>query len=194
MTSKSKIYLLVFIALFTLANSKAVAQKTSISLEIDPATFIFKGYSAHLRIAPGGTEHLLLGAGVYAMDMPSFLVDLNKNNKGLGWNVRLNMGAGLFGEYHFKEVNRKSFVGLQTSLQEFKIANDSVDDEEKFSNLLLMAYTGYTFKPFDFNLYVKPWAGIGYASKISGETNLGELDYDLAPVTMFLTLHVGYTF
>ncbi len=194
MTTKSKIFILTIFAFFSLLNIEAVAQETSFSLEIDPATFAFKGYSAHLRVAPAGTQHLLVGAGVYAMDMPSFLVDLNKNNKGQDWNVRINLGTGLFGEYHFKEVNRKSFVGLQTSFQQFKIGNNSVDGEEKFSNLLLMAYTGYTIKPFDINLYVKPWAGIGYTSKISGETSIGELNYDLAPLTMFLTLHIGYTF
>ena len=194
MTTISKFFVFIFMVIAIGLSSNLSAQRTSVSLEIDPATFAFKGYSVHLRISPAGTDHLLVGAGVYAMDMPSFLVDLNKNNKGLGWNVRLNLGAGLFGEYHFKEVNRKTFAGLQASIQQFEIGNDSTDNEGKFSNLLMMGYAGYTLKPFDFDLYIKPWAGIGYTSKISGETALGDLNYDVAPVTVFLTIHLGYTF
>jgi hypothetical protein len=194
MTTNSKFIVFAFLTFCIFFNSNLAAQRTSVSLEIDPATFAFNGYSAHLRVAPAGTDHLLVGAGVYAMDMPSFLVNLNKNNKDLGWNVRLNLGTGLFGEYHFKEVNRKAFAGFQVSIQEFKISNESLENEEQFSNLLFMAYSGYTFKPFDFNFYIKPWAGIGYTSKVSGKTVLGDLDYDIAPITMFFTLHLGYTF
>ncbi len=186
--------LIAFLLLCSLLTAEVSAQKTSISLEIDPATFAFKGYSAHIRVAPASSKHFLLGAGIYAMEMPAFMVDLNSKNKGKGWEVRLNRGVGLFGEYHFQEVNRKWFTGVQTGIQEFRIGNTAGENEESFSNLLFMGYTGYTFKPFDFNLYFKPWAGVGYTSKISGETRVGDLEYDVAPMTFFLTLHVGYTF
>ena len=57
-----------------------------------------------------------------------------------------------------------------------------------------MTYGGYTWQPFDFSFYIKPWAGIGYTSKISGTNNLGNSEYDIAPIMMFATLHLGYTF
>lgn len=168
--------------------------KTEYSIEIDPFTFAFKGYGVHLRLQPKNSEHLLMGIGAYAMDMPDALVDFNKNNKGKGWNVRLNQGYGLFGEHHFSEVNKKWFVGAQIGIQEYKIENETVEGSEKFTNILAMGYFGYTIKPFKNNLYLKPWAGIGYTSKISGNNKLGALEYDIAPITMFVTLHIGYTF
>jgi len=174
--------------------SKQQENKTEFSVEIDPATFVFNGYSLHLKIKPKNSEHLLLGIGAYAMDMPSVMVDFNKNNKDKGWNVRLNQGLGFFAEHHFKEVNKKWFIGTQVSLQEYKIGNETISESEKFTNILTMGYVGYTIKPFNNNLYIKPWAGIGYSSKITGETALGDLEYDNSPITMFATLHVGYTF
>ena len=42
--------------------------------------------------------------------------------------------------------------------------------------------------------YIKPWAGIGYTSKIAGTNQLEGKEYNIAPITMFATLHVGYTF
>jgi len=170
------------------------ANKTEISVEIDPATFAFSGYGFHLRLKPKNSEHFLIGIGAYAMDMPDVLVDFNKNNKEKGWDVRLNQGYGLFGEYHFSAVNKKWFVGTQLSLQEYKIENESIEGSEKFSNILIMAYTGYTWKLFNSNFYIKPWAGVGYTSKVSGNNTLGSLEYDISPIMMFATLHIGYTF
>jgi len=155
--------------------------KTEFSVEIDPATFAFGGYSLHLKIKPKNSEHLLLGIGAYAMDMPNVLVDFNPKNKAKGWDVRLNQGLGFFTEHHFTEVNKKWFIGTQLSIQEYKIENETISGNEKFTNLLTMAYVGYTIKPFKNNIYIKPWAGIGYSSKIAGKNNLGTLKYNVPP-------------
>ncbi|NMH86291.1 hypothetical protein [Flavivirga algicola] len=176
------------------SSAQEANSKTKISIEIDPATFAFKGYSFHLRLQPKDCEHLLFGFGTYAMDMPDLLVDFNSKNKNKGWDVRLNQGYSLFGEHHFSKVNHKWFIGSQIGVQEFKIQNSHVNGKEKFTNILAMAYFGYTIKPFKNNLYIKPWAGAGYTSKISGNNTLGASEYDIAPITMFATLHIGYAF
>ena len=176
------------------AQEVSTNDKTKLSIEIDPATFAFKGYGVHLRLQPKGCEHLLAGFGTYAMDMPDVLVDFNRNNKNKGWDVRINQGYSLFAEHHFTEVNRKWFVGTQIGVQEFKIENSNTTGSEKFSNILAMGYFGYTIKPFKNTLYIKPWAGIGYTSKIGGTNTLDTLKYDIASITMFATLHIGYTF
>ena len=175
-------------------DTDASPEKTKISIEIDPATFAFRGYALHVRIQPKNSEHLLLGAGTYAMNFPDVLVNLNKANKNDGWHVRLNQGYGLFGEYHFSEVNRKWYVGTQVALQQYKIEKDFFDGESKYSNILLMGLGGYTFQPFEFPLYFKFWGGLGYTGKISGENMIGDAEYDISPLLMFGALHIGYTF
>lgn len=176
-------------------NSFAQAQKTRFSLEVDPATFAFSGYSLHLRIQPAKSSHLLLGAGIYSLQLPQLLVDFNPENKDKGWSSKIKLGYGLFGEYYFSKVNRKWFVGGQTSLQSYTIKNTAHSEEATFTNVLLMTYGGYVWAPFKNNsLYFKPWAGIGYTSKISGQNQIADKKYDIAPITMFVTLHVGYTF
>ena len=94
----------------------------------------------------------------------------------------------------FSEVNKKFFVGGQVGVQQYKIENTALNGNSKFSNLLVMGYAGYTIKPFKNNFYIKPWAGIGYTSKIAGTNQLEGKEYNIAPITMFATLHVGYTF
>lgn len=170
------------------------SDRTRISLEIDPATYVFGGYSAHLRVQPRGREHLLLGLGAYAMNTPKPLVDINPENRDEGWEVRIQNGLGFFTEYYFSEVNRKWFMGSQLGIQAFRIGKAEVEGTQQFTNALLMGYGGYSFQPFVFPLYFKAWAGIGYTSAIDGETQLDGIPYDVAPITMFATLHVGYTF
>ncbi|MFT5822631.1 MAG: hypothetical protein ACI8ZM_003887 [Crocinitomix sp.] len=190
---KSQLVLaILFLTIGTATNAQS--ERTQFSLEIDPVTYVFKGFSIHARMTPKGSEHLLFGLGAYAMDMPNVLVNTNKLNRDEGWNSRLNQGYSFFFEYHFSEVNRKFFVGAQTGLQEYKISNKNFEGDSKFTNYIAMAYLGYTIKPFKNNLYFKPWAGIGYTSQISGSNTLGTENYDISPIAPFATFHVGYTF
>lgn len=128
------------------------------------------------------------------MDFPDMLVDLNAKNKGQDWNVRLSQGLGLFGEYYFSEPNRKWFVGTQVGIQKYTIDKASVEGDSDFTNVLFMGYAGYVWRVFNDRFYIKPWAGVGYTSKISGDHLLGDAAYDIAPITLFATLHVGYCF
>lgn len=169
-------------------------KKMKLSIEIDPATFFMKGYGIHLRLQPKNCNHLLYGVGIYGLDLPDVLVDFNEKNKNKGWNVRIQQGFSLFGEHHFKDVNKAWFVGMQAGIQKFKLTNDHSPKETSYSNILTMAYAGYTFNPFNNGLYLKPWFGLGYTSKISGDHILDNDTYNIAPITYFATLHIGYTF
>lgn len=184
-----------------LANLEAKAQdteklnRTTVSIETDPSTFGFNGYAFHFRIKPKNSKEFVIGAGTYGLDLPNIMVDMNEKNKNKGWSVRISSAYSIFSEYYLKEANNKWYVGLQTGIQNFKNTNDNVlNKESKYSNLLIMPSVGYNWQPFKLPLYVKPWLGIGYTSKISGSNNLGNLEYDISSIVPFATVHVGYTF
>lgn len=187
---KNNLLALIVIALISITIN--AQEKTKISIEIDPATYLFDGYSLHLRIQPKNYNHTLMGIGIYGMNLPDMFVNFDPKNKGKGWNVRINKGISLFGEYHFNEVNKKWFIGTQLGIQEFEIKNSS--GKSNYNNILTMAYLGYTFKPFKNNFYLKPWTGFGYTAKINGKNTINRYTYNIAPITMFATLHMGYTF
>ncbi len=188
----------ILLFVLVVASIKILAQsnpgKARISVEIDPSTFVFKGYAFHVRVQPKNSQHLLLGAGTYAMNFPDVLVNLNKNNKDMGWQVRLNQGYGLFGEYHFSDVNKKWFVGTQLAIQQYTIAQENTPGEADYTTMLAMALGGYTWQPFNVPIYFKFWGGMGYTTKIAGENTLGNSSYNIAPLLFFGALHVGYTF
>lgn len=177
------------------AQEKELDNKTTYSIETDPSTFAFKGYAIHLRIKPKPSSHWVIGAGTYALNMPAMMVNLNNQNKNKGWNVRINSAYSLFGEYYFKEANKKWFIGMQAGIQNFKNTNNNVANKmAKYSNLLLMPSIGYNWQPFKFPVYIKPWFGLGYTKKISGNHATENLAYHISPLVPFATLHVGYTF
>jgi len=176
------------------AQTENAADRTAISFETDPSAFIFNGYAFHFRIKPKNSKHFLIGAGTYALDFPNLLVDMNEKNKQKGWKVRISSAYSLFGEYYFKEQNRKWFVGLQAGVQNFENKNEQVKGMvSRYSNLIMMPSLGYAWQPFKIPFYIKPWAGIGYTTKISGDNSLGNLTYDISPWVPFITVHIGYT-
>jgi hypothetical protein len=170
--------------------------KTKFSIETDPSTFALKGYAIHIRIQPASCKRFLIGAGSYGLTLPDKMVDLNKNNRSEGWDVKIKSAYALYGEYYFKEANRGWFVGEQVGLQNFKISNDQEQSAvaADFRNLLLLTYIGYSWHPYKGRFYIKPWAGLGYTNKITGSTTVGTKVYDVAPLFPFVTFHVGYTF
>lgn len=203
MNTKIKFTSFAIIAIMFFSASKLEAQdingnrenKTTFSIETDPSTFAFGGYAFHFRIKPKNSQRLLIGVGTYGMDMPDFMINMNADNKDMGWNVRISGAYALFGEYYFKEANNKWFVGLQLGMQNYKNTNDNVPNEvSNYSNLLIMPSIGYNWQPFSFPLYIKPWLGVGYTSKISGDNSIEDMTYTIAPLVPFVTLHIGYTF
>ncbi|MDX2174147.1 MAG: hypothetical protein SFY56_13675 [Bacteroidota bacterium] len=201
MKTKIKTAIAASALIFSLISNVSFAQetkpekKTTISIETDPSTFAFKGYAFHFRIKPKNSKHLVIGAGTYALDFPSFMVNMNKENKEKGWKVRIKSAYSLFSEYYFKEANKKWFIGLQAGIQNYKNSNDSIPNKKsEYSNLLVMPSIGYNWSPFKFPLYIKPWLGLGYTNKISGNNQIDNLKYSISPLVPFLTLHVGYTF
>lgn len=193
MKSKKHIIFIVF-TLLTFLFSADIKAQSKWSLEIDPATFMWNGYSAHLRYKPANTDHIQFGVGIYAMDMPNMLVNMNSKNKNLGWIVRIKQGTGLFGEYHFNKVNKGFLLGTQTSIQKYQLEKQDITGSANYTNGLVMGYGGYSIQPFQFPLYIKLWGGVGYTWKMSGQNQLGEASYDLSPLTMFGTMHLGYSF
>lgn len=165
------------------------------SIETDPSTFVLNGYAAHIRVKPASSKHLQFGIGVYSLKYPDILIDMNDKNKNKGWAVSIDNAAALFAEYYFKGAAKKWFVGMQLGFQQFKIENDAYSGlHNNYANLLLMPSVGYVLYPFKVPLYIKPWVGIGYTSKLSGVNTIKTEEYNIAPIVPFITLHLGYTF
>lgn len=186
---------LIFVFPLLAQNIEDKPKASRLYIETDPSTFAFGGYALHFRLQPKNSQHLLLGAGTYGLNMPKFLVDLNAENRNKGWDSRIQTAYAFFAEYYLKAAGEKWFLGLQTGFQNYELENENLPGKQShYRNLLIMPSVGYTWYPFKIPLYFKPWMGLGYTQKISGEANIENLDYKIAPLTSFMTLHLGYKF
>ncbi len=177
------------------AGAAGAQEKNRFSLEIDPATYALGGYAVHLRMTTPALPGWRFGFGAYALDFPDLFVDMNPDNKDESWDVRLDSGIGLFAEFTPGGKDRGWFAGGQVAVQRFQVGNEQEGTAQaEFSTLLLMIHTGYRWFPSASGLYLQPWAGLGYAGKISGETQVGSRTYAVSPVVPFMTLHLGYIF
>ena len=196
---KPTLTLLTFWAFFTFfvpAHDARGQSKPVLSVETDPATFVFGGYAFHLRGAPAAASHWVFGLGAYAMNFPDLFVDLNPENRDEGWEVRLQRGWGFFAEYYFDPRRRGWYVGGQLATQRFHVRNEAAPGAKgRFTNVLIMGQAGYRWFPLGARtLYVQPWAGLGYTSPVSGDRRAGGERYDVAPILPFFTVHLGYEF
>lgn len=166
-----------------------------LSFESDPMTFLLKGYSLHVRYQPMFTDRFLIGVGTYAMDLPEIILNLNRENRDEGWDVRIRSAYFVTVEFYAKKANHGWFIGEQIGFQSFKVANNAeVRGTASFNNLLFLTHLGYSWHPYKGSFFVKPWVGLGLSEMVDGTNRVGGVFYDSGPWFPFFTVHVGYTF
>lgn len=183
----------ILIAASIILSANATAGNNQFSVETDPATLAFNGYAAHIRMAPKQWENWSLGLGVYALDIPNFM--LTADNKDKGWNSRLQRGIGLFAEYYLNQSRQGWFFGAQLAKQDYALSKDSNNSETVYSNQLLMLHSGYRWYPASTNAwYVQPWLGLGYTRTSAGHASLAGEQFHISHFIPFATVHLGYEF
>jgi hypothetical protein len=180
------------LALACVAVVSSARAHTSVMVETDPSTFVFSGFAVHARVAPDD-GHWVGGAGAYALDFPSALVDMNSANRDQGWDVRLQIGGAAFVDYSFAPGARGWFVGVETALQSYRYRNAATPGSEANAlNVVVMPRAGYQWHPFDAGLYVTPWIGLGVQTQVSGSRSVGDKEYSLSPWIPYGAVHVGW--
>ena len=165
----------------------------SVGLEIDPATYAFKGDSLHIKFTPDQSPQWRWGLGTYSMEVPDLMVDINEENRDENWDVEIKRAYGLFTEYYFNSSQSGWFVGGQISQQKVQIEKIGVQSTE-FTNNLFMMNLGYKWKIKNSSFYMLPWAGIGYTKTVDNKHARVESGFDVNPVVAFMTVHLGYEF
>ena len=183
----------LFISSIALTQLISIQASANIELEIDPATYAFKGDSLHVKFTTDKAPQWRWGLGTYRMEMPDLLIDMNDKNKNQNWDVEIKRAYGLFTEYYFDPSQAGWFIGGQISQQKFQIEKPTTFSTE-FSNGLLMLNLGYKWQIKNSSFYLLPWAGVGYTKTINNNNARIASGFDVEPVAAFMTMHLGYTF
>jgi hypothetical protein len=188
---------LLIVVAVTLASSVAVADdKTRISVDTDPSTFLFSGYSFWAMAKPAHTDHLRVGVGGFGLDFPSFIVPtLNRSGED-GWDLSVRAVMGFAG-YQFG--NRRGFyVGAYSGYLESRHRRDDTMGVADRHNITLLPTAGYQWFPFSTGAlkgaYLQPWIGATIWIPVGGTTKLGTHEFKDPHVIPLAAFHIGYEF
>lgn len=184
------------VAAFLVTVPTSATAEPQIFVETDPATFALRGFSAHLRVAPASRPRWVVGVGAYALDLPPPMVELAPSNRDEGWDVRFEIGYGLFVDRFLRAPGEGPFAGFQVAMQHLRIRNERLAAEDaRAANLLVMPRVGYLWRPFDgAGLYFNGWLGVGVTGVVAGDTMVGAERYRVLPVIPYAAVHVGWSF
>lgn len=167
-----------------------------VSVDSDPSTFLFGGFSGWVMAKLPGVHHVRIGAGGFGLDFPSVLVPhLNRTGED-GWNLSVRAAMGFVG---YQAGDRKGFyVGTYTGYLESRHSRSDMMGTADSHNITVLPCVGYQWFPFDSGAlkgaYLQPWAGATIWIPVGGTTTLGTHTFKDPYVIPIAAAHVGYEF
>lgn len=163
------------------------------ALEVDPATYVFGGYSAHLKYH--FAEKWELGLGTYAMTFPNLMNGLAISPTRSTTNLRITSAYALFIDRYLVESNQGLVVGMQFASQHFRLTDSTYSPQSStYNTTLVMPRIGYKYQFGTSGFYVLPWMGVGYLAPSNSSATIGTQAFKIKNLLPFATIHIGYSF
>ncbi len=166
----------------------------SLSIEVDPAAFILKGYSFSIRYHNKRLPNWSIMASGFAADFPnSMMSEVNRKN---GWgDLRFTCSNALFVDYHFKQTGKGLFVGPSVFTYNNKVTNMNTGQAVAFKTIYPNLRVGYTWYPFkNLDLYAAPWLNVGKEFMVGNTNKFAGTAFQLDKFKYILALHIGYKY
>jgi hypothetical protein len=182
-------HLLAILITATVATT-AHAEPAHLDVETDPSGWVLDGYSVHAGYRPAELPHWRFEAGSYGLAFPHALIDLNATNK--GWDVSIVRAVAVQVAWYVRDDARGGlFVGGSVAAYDERDALAGMSSDRWRSGI--QPVVGYQWFPFAHqSFYIKPWAGLGIVLDKGDAQTIAGRTFDVATVSPFATLHVGF--
>lgn len=169
-------------------------KKTSdfISIEVDPAAYILKGYSVSIKYSPAKLGRLAIMGSIYKSDFPDGM--MMQENKDLGWtNLKIETSYALFSELYLRENRTGLYFGPSVFFYNKNVTNNELDESTSFSTVYPNIRIGYvwTFCKSD-KLYLSPWLNVGSEINVDDNNQVQGIEFKPNSFNYIIALHVGY--
>ena len=188
-----------------LASSSAFAEEPAkpadistwkISIDTDPSTFAFSGFSGWVMAKPAHTRHLRIGVGGFGLEFPSFLTPHLNGTGEDGWTLDVRAVMG-FGGYMFGDRGGL-YIGAYSGYLQSRHSRDDMLGVATKDNITVLPTIGYQWFPFHDGAlkgaYLQPWAGATVWIPVGGTTTLGTQTFKDPHVIPLAAFHLGYEF
>lgn len=186
------IWLLFLLPIQLIAQTETPKAKR-FSVEVDPSTFVFNGYSANFGYKP--SAKWTVGVATFALKFPGVLAGLAIDPNPSTATLRLQSGYSAYLHRSLSEDRSGWWVGVQTGVTNFKITDSRFGDQSRsYTARILMPRFGYKYYVGRSDFYLLPWAGLTYIFGADKKQPLGTSTYEVKPVLPFGAVHLGYSF
>lgn len=169
-------------------------EKSWIGLETDPISTVFGARTLSVVVEPQKIKHWSLFLNIVSADFPKWMDDfLNPNNKGKGFDTKVNIGGGFAIDYFIKEKREGVYIGLINLFFNNEIARNNLSDKVLTHNIIpRIGYRWYPFKKEVF--YINPFLGMRYEYTWQNTLIVDSEEFTPSGIQPFGTIHIGFHF
>jgi len=167
--------------------------KHNVSVELDPAAFILKGYSVSLKYIPKSLEKVAFMMSIYKSNFPDAM--MKKVNVDKGWTeLKFNTSFAAFVEFYLKKKRKGFYFGPSIFLYNKNVKLKTSNKKINFSSIYPNFRIGYIWYPFrGFDLYLTPWLNVGSEISMDDNNVVNDIEFELNSFNYIVALHVGYS-
>ncbi len=163
-----------------------------LAIELDPAPFIFGGYSVSAKYSPKGAEHFTLMGSVYRSSLPDALMSAANKDNGFK-DVKLETSYAVFVDYFIAEDRTGFHFGPSVFLYSKTVGKNETSDRASFKSIYPNVRVGYLYQPFEgIGLYVNPWVNIGKEIFLGENNRVGTTEFVPNDISYIAAIHIGY--
>jgi len=187
------LFLAVVVVHGLVAPRSALGEPIELAVESSVVAPVMRGASLGGRLRFEGVPHLALGAGVYALTVPQFMIDGSANNEFEHWKVAVRPAVHLSADYFVRQNGTGFSAGITVGLARFVVSSDIVAGSTAFTSAYLLPRAAYTWFLAD-HWYINGWIGLQLDGQVAGSTQLGTRMFTPFGIMPQLNLNVGYVF
>lgn len=168
--------------------------KSTISVELDPAPFILGGYSVSLKYSASEWNHFTVTGSVYSSKFPDKMMGKSNYENGFR-DLKIETSFAVFTDYYLKS-NRTGLHFGPSAFFYSKTVGSKFDTERLgFKSIYPNLRIGYVYKPFKkLGLYFDPWFNVGKEFVLNRTNARDGAMYATDKFSYIIALHIGYQF
>ena len=180
--------------LLGISQGAAQSERKWLGIETDPISTAFGALTLSVVVEPKAAKHWSLFMNIVSADFPNWMDDfLNPNNKGKGFDSKINIGGGLAFDYFLKEEKEGFYFGLINLFFQNEVRqNDTTETVITHNIIPRLGYRWYPLKKI--NIYLNPFVGLRYEHTPGSTKSVDGTVFEPAGIQPFGTLHIGFHF
>ena len=166
------------------------SDKHQSTLGTDAAAWALGGYSAFYSSLSGKCRIVL---EVWQIEVPGAVIELSDENKGEGWNRKIDRGYSMYLDTFYTPVDVGWYSGMIFSTFGSTVTRDDIEGEAKFRSYEILLRFGYKWNLGE-HFSIEPWFAAGPLWADGPSDEVGGEKFSENLIQVISTVHLNYKF